>query len=119
MKRVPAPEIIASSLVALAGMGVGCADAADWHWDPRVLLSGSYDDNYGLNSGTGQGQGVSVVGSVLDGSLHASILDQRTRFEITPRVRSVYYPGQTQFDANDLFLDSQFQQMWQRANFTV
>lgn len=119
MKRLPAPGIIASSLVVLAGIGVGCADAADWHWDPRVLLSGNYDDNYGLNSGAAQGQGVSVAGAALDASLHASILDPRTRFEITPRVRSVYYPGQTQFDANDFFLDSQFQQMWPRAIFSM
>jgi hypothetical protein len=117
MKRTLAPATIASSLIALSGIGVGCADAADWHWDPRVILSGNYDDNYGLEGGNAQN--VSVAGSIVDASLHASILDPNTRFEITPRVRSVYYPGQSQFDANDLFLDSQFQQIWQRANFTL
>jgi hypothetical protein len=117
MKRTFAPATIASSLVALSGIGTGCAHAADWHWDPRVILSGNYDDNYGLEGGSAQN--VSVTGSILDASLHASILDPSTRFEVTPRVRSAYYPGQSEFNANDLFLDSQFQHNWQRANFSV
>ena len=117
MNRTFAPATIASSLVALSGIGIGCADAADWHWDPRVILSGNYDDNYGLEGGNAQN--VSVTGSILDASLHASMLEPSTRFEVTPRVRAVYYPGQTEFDSNNLYLESQFQQNWRRANLNV
>jgi hypothetical protein len=117
MKAPFAPAIVASTFVALSGIGIGSADAADWHWDPRVVLSGNYDDNYGLEGGNAQN--VSVAGSIVDAALHASILDPNTRFEVTPRVRSVYYPGQTQFNSNDAFLESQFQQNWRRANFSV
>lgn len=105
------------TLATATVLGVRGAHAADWHWDPRVDLSGNYDDNYGLE--TGNAQNISVAGSILDASLHASILDPSTRFEITPRVHAVYYPGETEFDANNLYLDSQLQQMWQRANFTL
>jgi hypothetical protein len=117
MKRISAPATIASGLVALVGFGIGCADAADWHWDPRVMLSGNYDDNYGLEGGNAQN--VSVAGSIVDASLHASILDPSTRFEVTPRVRFVNYPGNAKFNANDEFIDSQFQETWLRANLNV
>jgi len=116
MKRFLAPAVVSLSLVAL-GIGAGCADAADWQWDPRVVLSGNYDDNYGLDSG--QAQGVSVAGSAVDASLHAFLLDPTNRFDITPRVRYVNYPGDAQFNAVDEFVDSQFLQTWQRANLNV
>jgi hypothetical protein len=117
MKRVSGSVIIVWGLAAAAVLDIGGANAADWHWDPRVDVSGNYNDNYGLEAGNAQG--VSVVGSAVDASLRASILDPSTRFDITPRLRSVYYPGQSEFDSNDLFLNSQFQQMWQRASFSV
>jgi hypothetical protein len=117
MKRVSASAIIVLGLAAAAVLDIDSANASDWHWDPRVDISGNYDDNYGLESGSAQN--VSVAGAILDASVRASMLGPSTQFEITPRVHSVYYPGQTEFDANDLFLDSQFQQLWQRANVTV
>jgi len=117
MKRNSMPAMIASSLAALAGLGIGCADATDYHWDPTLMVSGNYNDNYGLASG--DIQKVSVVGSTVDASLHASIINPDAHFEITPAVRSNYYPGQSQYDANDVFVDSQFEQLWPRGNFTL
>jgi hypothetical protein len=117
MKRIAAPTFLTSSLVSLAGFCIGSADAADWQWDPEVILSGNYNTNYGLDSLGAQN--ISVAGTSVDASMHASLLDPTTRFEITPRVRTVYYPGQTEFDANDAYVNSQFQQSWQRANFTL
>jgi len=117
MKRIAAPTILASSLVPLAGLCIGGANAADWQWDPEVILSGNYNTNYGLESLNAQN--VSVAGTSVDASLHASVLDPTTQFDITPRVRAVYYPGETEFDANDAYVNSQFQQTWQRANFSL
>ena len=112
--------MIASKLVALAGLGIGCADATDYRWDPTVILSGNYDDNYGLNSGNAiNAQNVSVTGSIVDASLHASIINPDSHFEITPRLSSLYYPGQSEFDANNVFVNSQFEQLWPRATFTL
>jgi hypothetical protein len=117
LKRNSTPAIIASSLaVALAGVGIDRAHADDWHWDPRVDLSGDYNSNYGLESGNVEN--VSVAGTVLDAAMKVSVLDPTTKFEITPRVRALYFPGESQFDANDLYLNSQFQELWERANFT-
>jgi hypothetical protein len=117
MKRNSMPAMVASSLVALVGLGIGCADATDYHWDPTLMLSGNYNDNYAL--GVANGQNVSVDGSIADASLHASIINPDAHFEITPRVQSIYYPGQSQFDANNVFVDSQFEQLWPRGNFTL
>ena len=117
MKRKPTPVAVVSSLVALAGFGIGCADATDYHWDPAVILGGNYNDNYGLDSGNVQN--VSVDGGILDASLHASIINPDAHFEITPRVHSVYYPGESQYDANNAYVNSQFEQLWPRGNFTL
>jgi hypothetical protein len=117
MKRNSMPAMIASNLVALAGLGIGCADATDYHWDPMLMVSGNYNDNYGFDSGNVQK--VSVDGSIVDASLHVSIINPDAHFEITPQVHSVYYPGQSQYDANNVFVDSQFEQLWPRGNFTL
>jgi hypothetical protein len=116
MKRASGSVIAVWGLAAAVVLDIGCANAADWHWDPRVDFSGNYDDNYGLE---GNVAGGTVAGAILDASLRASILDPNTKFEITPRVRIVYYPGETEFDSNNLFLDSQFEHVWQRADFTL
>jgi hypothetical protein len=117
MKRNSMPAMIASSLAALAGLGFGCADATDYHWDPTLMLSGNYNDNYGLDSGNVPK--VSVEGSIADASLHAAIINPDAHFYITPEVRSVYYPGESQYDANNVFVNSQFEQLWPRGNFTL
>ncbi len=109
--------MIASNLAALVGLGIGCADATDYHWDPMLMVSGNYNDNYGFESGNVQK--VSVDGSIVDASLHVSIINPDAHFEITPEVHSVYYPGQSQFDANNVFVNSQFEQLWPRGNFTL
>lgn len=120
MKHNSTPVIIASNLVALVGLGIGCADATDYHWDPTLTLSGNYDDNYGLNSGNAlNAQNVSVTGGIVDASLHVSIINPDAHFEITPAVHSVYYPGQSEFDANNVFVNSQFEQLWPRGTFTL
>ena len=111
------PAMVASSVAALVGLGIGCADAADYHLDPMLMVGGNYNDNYGFE--TGNLQKISVEGSIVDASLHASIINPDSHFDITPTVHSVYYPGQGQFDANNVNVDSQFEQLWPRANFTV
>jgi opacity protein-like surface antigen len=103
--------------VALAGFGIDRVYADDWHFDPRVDLSGVYNSNYGLESGNVEN--VSVAGSVLDAALDVNVLDPTTKFEITPRVRTLNFPGESEFNANDFYLNSQFQQLWQRAKFTL
>ena len=81
------------------------------------MLGGNYNDNYGLDSGNAQN--ISVEGGIVDAALHVNIINPDAHFEITPRVHSVYYPGQSQFDANNAYVDSQFEQLWPRGNFTL
>jgi hypothetical protein len=116
MNRLSATGIISLGLAAAAVLDIGGADAADWHWDPRVDVGGNYDDNYGLGSAAGA-QSVSVAGSIVDARLRASIAEPSTQFEITPRLRSIDYPGHSEFQSNDQFVDSRFNYAWQLANF--
>jgi opacity protein-like surface antigen len=118
MKRVSGVAIIALGFASAAVLDIECADAADWHWDPQLIVAGNYDTNYGLDTGAG-GQNVSVAGTIVNASLDASIADPTTKFEITPRLRSVYYPGHSQDQANDQFVDSHFEHEWQTVNFAL
>jgi len=117
MKRNSMPAMVASSVAALAGLGIGCADATDYHWDPTLMVSGNYNDNYALV--TGSNQKISVDGSIVDALLRASFINPDGHFYITPEVQSVYYPGESQFDANNGYLNSQYEHLWARANFTL
>jgi hypothetical protein len=117
MKRVAGPAIIALGLVFADVLDIKDAAAADWHWDPRVDLSGTYDSNYGLSGGNVEN--VSVTGAVVDAQLKASILEPTMQFEITPRVRAVNFPGQSEFDANNVYVDSQFDKKWQVSTLSV
>jgi hypothetical protein len=40
-------------LLAL-GFGANCVDAAQWQFDPRIAISGNFDDNYRLTDVPGQ-----------------------------------------------------------------
>lgn len=101
-----------------ATLGVGqLAHAGQWNYDPRVILGANYDDNYGLDSGGAQG--VSVTGGVLDAGVRIRFADPRTRFEITPRIRSTLYPGHAQDQSNDQFLTSRLEHDWLTAHFTA
>jgi hypothetical protein len=120
MKRNSMPAMIASSVTALAGLGIGCADAADYHLDPMFMVGGTYNSNYGLGTTTyNDVEDVSVEGAILDAQLHASMITPDSHLEITPAVHAVYFPGEAQFDANNAFIDSQFEQLWPRGNFTL
>jgi hypothetical protein len=103
--------------LACAVAGPQCAQAADWHFDPRATLSANYDDNYGLDSGASQN--VSVFGGILDAGVKIHFADPLTQFEITPRVRSSVYPGHAEDQSNDQFVTSRFEHDWRTAQFTV
>jgi hypothetical protein len=118
MKRVFAAGIIALGLAATAVLDIGRANAADWHWDPRVDVGGTYNDNYGLSSAP-SAQIVSVAGSFVSASLQASIAEPSTQFEVTPTLRLIEYPGHSEFESDDQFVNSRFSHEWQSADFAL
>lgn len=77
------------------------ASAANWEFAPRVEAGYRYNDNYRLEMPGGE---VEVSGAEVDVDLTLRTVDPRTRFELSPRVRSTYFPDESDQDSNDYFL---------------
>jgi hypothetical protein len=94
----------ALSAVSLATMAAAlCAqtEAAQWQYDPRVVFTGTYDDNYRLD-GPPLGK-VDVHGGSLEASLQVQRTTPTTNLLFIPRLWSSYFPGRTEENANDQF----------------
>jgi hypothetical protein len=76
--------------------------AADWSFDPKVAVSAEYDDNNRLTDTPGNE--IKVSGAMLDAQLTMNAQTPQTTFRLTPRLRSTFYPGDEQEEANDQFL---------------
>ena len=93
------------ALLLLGGMfalAASQASAADWSFDPRLMLSYLYSDNYQLTDIPG-GK-VDVSGVELDAQLELRAETPRSRFFLTPRLRSTFFPNDESYEANDGFL---------------
>jgi hypothetical protein len=83
-----------------AGLSVQ-AQGQQYKFDPRIQVTGLYDDNYRLD-GTGSPK-ISVEGSTLDASIALQRLTPTTSVMFVPRIWSSYFPGHTEEDSNDQF----------------
>jgi hypothetical protein len=99
------------------GLGVQPADASDWQLNPHITVSGNYDDNYRLSDVPGEE--VRVSGGAIEAAAQLRYQAPRTSFDITPRLRSSFYPGHAQEQANDQFVDFGVEHRWQTAKFTL
>ena len=79
------------------------ASAATWEFAPEVLGGYRFSDNYHLDLPGGE---IDVSGLEADASLAIRTLDPRTKIEITPRIRSTYFPDDKDEDSNDFFLNA-------------
>jgi hypothetical protein len=102
--RGSSPLVQAVSVVLGATLVCAAADsfAADWSFDPKIALSGEYDDNNRLTDV--RGNEVEVTGAKIDAELAISGQTPLTSFVLRPRLRSTFYPGEEQDEANDQFL---------------
>ena len=95
-------------MVRLAAAGaLTCATgpalaASDWIFDPRVEVGAVYDDNYRLTDQPGQE--IDVTGAALDAALGLHAEGTRSKLELTPRVRSMYFPDQSGENHTDYYL---------------
>ena len=108
----------AVALGALLGLvSPGLSVGADWHLNPRVVLSGSYDDNFRLDGIAADK--IKVAGGTIVAGAQLVTDAPATHFEITPRVRSTFYPGNSEEQGTDYFLDTKFTHSWEKARFSV
>jgi hypothetical protein len=100
-------------IACLLFAGATQAIAADWSFDPRVAVSGEYDDNNRLTDVPGQE--IRVSGAALDAQLAMTGRTALTTFVLTPRLRSTKYPGDEQDEKDDQFLRMAVQHKGQRS----
>jgi len=87
---------------ALVVLNCGQATAADWSFDPRVAVSGVYNDNVRLSDIPADQ--ISVSGADVDAQLRMRGTTPRSFFEVTPRLRSTFYPSERDQEADDQFV---------------
>ena len=76
--------------------------AADWSYDPRVTVSGLYNDNYQLTDIPSNE--IDVAGAELNAELGLRAQTPRSLLRLTPRWRSTYLPGDESQEADDYFV---------------
>lgn len=100
----------ASAITCVTGPALA---ASDWIFDPRVELGAVYDDNYRLTDQPGQE--IDVAGAALDAVLGMRAEGTRSKFGITPRVHSAYFPNQSSENHTDYYLDALAEKHTQRV----
>lgn len=105
-------------LGAAAGLFVSqAASAQAWILDPRLELEAIYDDNYRLSSVPGQE--IEVTGAGIDAELAARKEWQAAMFEIAPRIRSTFFPGEESEESTDYFLNLIGERRTQRTKLGI
>jgi hypothetical protein len=92
-------------MAVAAALACTSASAANWEIAPRIQAGYRYNDNYHLEMPGGE---IEVSGAEADAAVTFRTIDPRTTFEITPRVRSTYFPDERDEDSNDYFLGMLF-----------
>jgi len=99
---VDSRKSVISTLAAVAGavaiLGTGSAGAADWSFEPRVAISGEYNDNQHLTEASGTE--VKVSGAALDALVTLRADTPRSSVSLTPRLAGTYYPGDSDEETN-------------------
>jgi hypothetical protein len=108
--------LLALPLAVPMTMAACSATAANWETAPRLEAGYLYNDNYRLDL---PGQEIEVSGAEADASVTFRTLDPRTNFEITPRINSTYFPGESDEDSNNYYLDAGFTDVTPRRRVDV
>jgi hypothetical protein len=104
-------------LGVLLALGAGPALAADWHFDPKIAVSGVYNDNNRLTS-VAEDE-IEVVGARVDAQLMLRAETPRSSFRLTPRLRSTFFPGDEPEETDDQFLRLATWHRFERARISL
>lgn len=105
----------ALGLLVACLLGATAAHGAEWTISPFASIAGDYDDNASLASRTDEEEEIS--GGI--GELGADVGYRSDIYELslTPRLRSSRYPGDSDFDNDDQFLDFGFRRITQGGSW--
>ncbi|MGH8228817.1 MAG: hypothetical protein ACREU3_13110 [Steroidobacteraceae bacterium] len=93
---------VVASAVALM-IGATAARGASWQFNPRLELGGTYDDNY-LLAEQPESQ-AAVTGPFIDAQLAILAQTPSSSFELDPEVHSTLYPGNSEDQSTDGYLN--------------
>lgn len=112
MRRVGVPAAVALGLI-----GASTASAADWQFDPFVEVGALVNDNYTL--ALNDPEIVEVTGGFADAALQVRAVSPRANWVFEPRVRSLLFPDEQQFETTDFFFNVLGEQRGERNAFGV
>jgi hypothetical protein len=102
--------------LALVMGATTAAQAANWDFQPRVELGGTYSDNYRLAE---QGQPkISLAGPLVDAELGFHLIEPTSDVAIIPRIRSTWFPGNSAEQSTDGFITLQGTTHTQKSTFS-
>jgi hypothetical protein len=108
---------LAAGLGAVLALHVGQGRAADWEIDPKIAVAAVYDDNIRLTEIPGAE--VEVAGARVDALATVRAATQVWSFELTPRLRSTFYPDDPEQEADDQFVRLSLERQTQRTTASV
>jgi opacity protein-like surface antigen len=111
--RVSESRILAAAVGGLLAMAAGAAAAADWSLAPRITVNAVWDDNRRL--APLEADEIEVSGAEGVALLDIRAETPRTDFYLTPRVRSTYYPDESDLETTNWFLDTGFEGRGERS----
>ncbi len=108
---------LAALLGSLAiGMSISLsAVAAEWTFQPNVRTAGDYNDNANMSSRTDEEEEIS--GFIVEGSADIGYESAATKFTISPKLRSRYYPNDDDFDSDDQFVKLRYEKNVRSGSF--
>jgi hypothetical protein len=94
---------LAAVTFAASLSAAGTARAGNWDFEPRIELGGEYNDNYRLaESGTPK---IPAYGALADVAMGFAWIDQRSEFDVVPRVHSSVFPDDHEDQSTDGYLN--------------
>jgi len=116
-ERAVAAILEAACFAAFAAAAGGTVEAANWDYNPRLELSGTYNDNYRLaEDAAGK---VTAAGAVLDAQLAMRSLSPENELSFTPHIRTSIYPDDHQDQSTDGYFDIKGEHKTQKADLAI
>jgi len=98
-------------------LGASAASAQAWIWDPRIEVQGVYNDNNRLTPD--KTQEIEVKGAALDALVALRKESQTNIFEVTPHIRSSWYPDASSEESTDYYFALDNIHKWQRGTLSL
>ena len=98
-------------------LGAATASAQAWIFDPRIELQGIYNDNNRLVAD--KTQEIEVKGAAVDALVALRKESQTNLFEMTPHIRSSWFPDENSEQSTDYYFDLKGTHKWQRSTGSI